>query len=105
KCIVVFYLRSELLTLQSKRSFHKFVGKFYPILFWKGNIMRIEIAGGAAKLCGERDMDEKLYLVLNTFHKHHDFFSQSCRTGRLSVCSCEHWNIFPILRQHLELLV
>src|SRR5207249_7539535 len=103
--IVMFYLGGELLALQSEDFFYKLIGKFYPVLFWKRDMMRIEVACSSSKFGGKRNIDELLYLVLYPFNEYHYFLAQPGRTGRLAMGTGKHRNIFPLLSQQLKLLI
>src|SRR6185503_3489014 len=76
--IIMLHLGSVLLTRQPKL-INKIVGELYPVRFWKGHKMCIEVAGSAAKFCTKGNAYELFNLVLDPLGKDHYFFSQRGR--------------------------
>ena len=68
-------------------------------------MMGIEVAGGTTEFCREGCLNQQFQLVFQSFYKNHQFLSQSGRTGRLSMGTGQHGNVFPLLCQQFQLSV
>ena len=82
--------------------FQEVVGKGDPVTFGICHVMSVEVAGGSAELSGERNVFQESDLLFETIDIDLDFLSESCGGSRLSVCSCQHGDIFPFLRSVFE---
>ena len=102
KIIVVRNLCSILLTLQAKFIAHELISESLPVDCRISNIVCIEITGRSTELCRDCTRFQGSQLSLEAIYKHHNLFTQTGRRCRLTVCTRQHWNLFPSLGILLE---
>ena len=95
--VVIGNLGRIFLTLQSQLISHKIIAERLPIVTGVGHMMGIVIPRRSAELGCNGARFKHLQLAFQTIDKYHNFFPQTGRRSRLSVCLGQHGHVVPFL--------
>src|SRR5690606_19377236 len=101
--IVMFDLRSELLALESERTFNELVTQFHPVLLRESDMMGVEVTRCSAKFGRKRYLNQQVHLVLYPFDENRQLLAQAGWAGGLSMRTGQHGYVFPVFCQQLYL--
>ena len=102
--VVVADLRGPLLALQPEFLGDEAVGEGAPVILGVGDVVGVEIARGATKLCRELAGLESVELLAQAIDIDLDFLAQARRRGGLAMGLGEHRYVLPLLGISLELV-
>ena len=94
--VVVGNLSSPLFALESEFLTYKLIAECLPVIFGISDMVCVVVACGSAKLSRDLTSLECVELFLESIHVNHNLFTESCRTGRLSVGLCKHRHVLPL---------
>ena len=99
--VVVFDLSGRFGADHPQDLLYKTISEPVPVDTGISDYMCVEIPGGAAEFCTDRNESQLVELVVKTLDENVDLLSKPGRGSRLAVGAGEHGNSLPGFCQHL----
>ena len=101
--VVVADLGGPLFAFQTEFLAHELIAKRLPVILGISNVVGVVVACGTAKLGCHLASLQLVQLLGQTIDIHHHLLAQTSGRSGLSMCLCQHGDVFPLISILFEL--